>query len=91
MPKVLFAFEFDSEWPNGNSVTKQSRNYHLAILECSVEWPNAICPFGRLYPNLTNGNLVTVLSPNCHAPVQTQTQTEPEVFRKHVSLNLMVE
>ena len=33
-----------------------------------------------------NGNLVTVLSPNCYSAVQTstQTQTEPEVFRKHL-------
>ena len=33
-----------------------------------------------------NGNLATLLSPNCHSAVhmQTQTQTEPEVFRKHI-------
>ena len=30
IPQVLFAFEFESEWLNGNSVTKQSSNYHLS-------------------------------------------------------------
>ena len=35
-------FEFESEWPNGNSVTKQSLNYHSTILERSVKLPNAI-------------------------------------------------
>ena len=45
----------------------------------------AIRPFNQLYPNLANGNSVTVLLLNCHLAVQTQTQmqTEPEVFRKH--------
>ena len=37
MPQVPFAFEFESERPNGNLVTKQSLNYHLAISEKSVE------------------------------------------------------
>ena len=37
-----FALEFESEWLNGNLVTKQSPNYHLAFLEKSVEWLNAI-------------------------------------------------
>ena len=37
MPQVLFAFEFESEWPNGDSATKQSLNYHLSDLEKSVE------------------------------------------------------
>ena len=44
MPHVLFAFEFESEWPNGNSVTKQSTNYHLSDLErCFV----SELPFGH--------------------------------------------
>ena len=49
--------------------------------EKSVKRPNT---FDRLYPNLTNGNSATVLSSNYHSSVQTQTQTqmEPEVFRK---------
>ena len=36
----------------------------------------------------SNGNSATVLSPNCHLATQskTQTQTEPEVFRKHVDV-----
>ena len=33
MPQVLFAFEFKSEWPNGNSATKQLPNCHSAIQE----------------------------------------------------------
>ena len=66
MPQV--PFEFKSERLNSNLATKQSLNYHLSDVEKSVEW--------------LNGNLATVLSPNCHSAVQTQTQmqTEPEVF-----------
>ena len=37
MSQVPLAFEFESEWPNGNLTTKQSLNYHSAILEKSVE------------------------------------------------------
>ena len=33
MPRVPFAFEFESERPNGNSVIKQLPNYHSVILE----------------------------------------------------------
>ena len=85
MPRVPFAFEFECEWQNGSLATKHSLNYHLAILEKSVEWLNAVWLFDRLYPNLMNGNSATVLSLNYHsaAQTQTQTQTEPEVFRKH--------
>ena len=43
-----------------------------------------IWPFDQLYPNLMNGNSVTVLSPNCYSVVQTKTQKEPDVFRKHL-------
>ena len=70
IPQVPFVF--DSEWQNGTLVTKQSLNYHLTIRQS--------------FPNLTNGNLATVLSPNCHSAVQTQTQTqtEPEVYRIHI-------
>ena len=84
MPQVPFAFEFESERPNGNSATKQSPNHHSTILEKSVKWlkVKAIWPFDPLYPNLMNVNLATVLSPNYHSAVQTQTQTQPEVFRK---------
>ena len=99
MPQVLFAFEFESEWPNGNSATKQSLNYHLSDLEKSVEQSKmvihqlfclwiAIWPFNWLYPNLTNGDLATVLLLNCHSAVQTQTQAETEVFRKQAFLIL---
>ena len=55
MPQVQFAFEFESEWPNGNSATKQLPNHHSSDLEKSVEWPNY--------------NSVTVLSLNCHLAV----------------------
>ena len=55
MPQVPFAFEFESEWLNGNSVTKQMLNYHLSDLEKSVKGPN--------------GNLTIVLSPNCHLTI----------------------
>ena len=84
------ASEFESEWPNGNSVTKQWLNYHSAISEKLVEWLNAIWPFDQLYPNLMNGNLVTVLLLNDHSVVQTQTQirTELEVCRKHIVCQL---
>ena len=69
MPQVPFAFE--SERPRGNSETKLSLNYRSSDLEKSVKQPN--------------GNLATVLSLNCHSAIQTrtQTQTEPEVFRKY--------
>ena len=30
MPQVPFAFDFESEWPNDNLVTKQSPNYNLS-------------------------------------------------------------
>ena len=52
----------------------------------------AIQPFNQLYPNLTNGNSETVLSPKCHLAVQTKTQmqTEPEVFRKHHNSKLLI-
>ena len=30
---VPFAFKFESEEPNGNSATKQSRNYHSSDLD----------------------------------------------------------
>ena len=51
MPQVPFAFEFESEWSNGNSVTK-----HSAIVEKLVEWLNAVTLFDKLYTNLMNGN-----------------------------------
>ena len=53
MPLVLFPFEFESERPYGNSVSKQLPNYHSSNLEKSVKWQNI--------------NLVTVLSPNSHS------------------------
>ena len=37
MPQVPFAFEFESERPNCNLVTKQSLNYHSADLKKSAE------------------------------------------------------
>ena len=90
MPQAPFAFEFGSERWNGNSVKKQSANYHLSDLEKSIEQ--------------LKGNSATVMSLNCHLrnfiqiwrmvirqlfcchsviQTQTQTQTEPAVFRKH--------
>ena len=33
IPQVPFAFEFESERPNGNSVTKQLPNYHSSDLD----------------------------------------------------------
>ena len=86
MPRVPFAFDFESDQSNDNSVTKQLPNYHLAVSEKSVEQPSAIQLFDQLYPNLTNGNSASALLPNYHLVIQTQTQTqtEPEVFRKHL-------
>ena len=48
-----------------------------------VEQLNANSPFDWLYSHLTNSNSASVLLLNCHSAIQTQTQTEPEVFRKH--------
>ena len=50
MPQFPFAFEFESERPNGNG--------DKTIVES---------PFRPTFPNLTNGNLATVLSPNYHS------------------------
>ena len=90
MPNVVHSYASGSvcvwvwvwmaEWPFSD---KQLLNYHSPILEKSVKWPNAIMPFDQLYPNLMNGNSATVLLPNYHSAVQTQTLTQPEVFRKH--------
>ena len=90
-----FAFEFESEHLNGNSVTKQSLNYHSAILENSVKWLNVAAPFDQLYPNLMNGNLATVLLPNYHSAVQTQTQTRvisktPNVYVLQHTASVMI-
>ena len=51
--------------------------------EKSVEQLNANSPFDWLYSHLTNSNSASVLLLNCHSAIQTQTQTEPEVFWKH--------
>ena len=75
IPQVPFAFEFvwikSIKRPNGNSETKQSLNYNLAIQ--------------LTFPNLMNGDLATVLWLNCHSAIQTQTQTqtEPGAYRMH--------
>ena len=37
MSQVPFVLEFESEWLNGNLVTKQSLNYHLSDLEKLVK------------------------------------------------------
>ena len=42
-------FEIEYERPNGNSATKQSVNYHLAVQST--------------FPNLTDGNSAIFLSP----------------------------
>ena len=69
MPQVPFAFEFDK------TVTVR--------ITIRPFWKSESNGQMWLYPNLMNGNSVTVLSPNYHSAVQTQTQTEPAVFRKH--------
>ena len=51
--QVPFAFEFESERPNTNAVTKKLPNYHLTV--------------GLTFPRLTNDNSMTVLSTNCHS------------------------
>ena len=56
------AMEKSVKWPNGNSETKQLLNYHSAIRPT--------------FPNLTNGNSATVLSPSGHSAIQTQNQTQ---------------
>ena len=67
MPPV--PFEFETEQLNGNSATKQSLNCYSAIQEKSVKQLNGIWLFDQLYPNLMNGNSVTVLSPNNHSAI----------------------
>ena len=45
IPQVPFAFEFESGWPNDNSVTKQSPNYHSSDLDKvgqMSEWHSAV-------------------------------------------------
>ena len=81
-------FESESERPNGNSVTKQSPNYHLAVSENSDEWPNAIQPFDSLYPNLMNGNSATALWLNCHSAFQTQTQMQTALSKSMKNVRL---
>ena len=61
IPHIPFEFEFECNLTNGNSATVCHRI--------------AIWPFDRLFPNLTNGNLVT--------NSQTQTQIEPGLSRIH--------
>ena len=51
IPRVLFAFEFESERPNGNLATKQSPNYHstdfIQIWQMEIRWLFvAKLPFG---------------------------------------------
>ena len=78
MPQVPFAFELESEPPNDNSVKKTVTKL---LFGCSAKVGPmgflriVIWPFDQLYPNLMNGNSVTVLSPNCHSAVQISTQT----------------
>ena len=45
IPQVPFAFEFESELPNDNLVTKQSPNYHLSDLNKVIKQRNGIRPF----------------------------------------------
>ena len=80
-----FAFEYESEWRNGNLVTRQSPNYYLANLEKLVELPHGSSLIKQFESEWWNGNLATVLLPNCHSAVQTQTQTqtEPEAYRMY--------
>ena len=69
IPQVPFAFEFvwikSIKRPNGNSETKQSLNYNLAIQ--------------LTFPNLTNGEFRRPF--RTAIQTQTQTQTEPEANR----------
>ena len=84
IPQVPFALEFESERPNNNSATKQLPNNHSSNLEKSVKRANDNLRTKHLvnhrlaiqliFLNLTNGNLATVLSPNYHSAVHTQTQ-----------------
>ena len=70
MVQVQFAFE--SERSNGNSVTKQSPNYHSSDLDKvgeTVKWHLANRPTFLKWPN---GNSAT------------QTQMEPEAYRMHI-------
>ena len=85
IPQIPCAFEFESEWPNGNLVTKQSLNCHSANLEKLVEGTNGNLATKQFESGWLNDNSMTVLLPNCHSAVQTQTQTqtESEAYRMH--------
>ena len=79
IPEIPFVFELEleSERPNGNLATVLSA---LDKVSQTAEWYSAIPP---IFLKWLNGNSVTVLSPNCHSAIQTQTQTEPEAYRMH--------
>ena len=82
MSQVPFAFEYESERPNGHSVNSEKS---VKLPTQTVLSPNYHSAVQLTFPNWPNGNSVTVLLPNCHSAVQTitQKQMEPKVFRKH--------
>ena len=103
MPQVPFAFEFESERPNSNSVTKPSPNYQPSDLDKvgqTVEWHLAI----RLtFPKRPNGYSVKKQLPNYHSAVRLKRtrnlrHTEctdwiifPGEYRKQIEVHVMRE
>ena len=80
-------------------VIQQQNSYQIIIYQIwkrqlnswmAIQWQFylqiAIRLFDQLYPNLTNGNSVTVLLPNCHLAFHTQIEMQwnPEMFQKHL-------
>ena len=66
IPQIPFAFEFECNWPKGNSATICHQNCHLSHLEKVGEQPNGnsvtICrqiTVWHIFANLMNANLVT--------------------------------
>ena len=76
IPQIPFAFEFESEQPNGNSVTKQLPYYHSSDLDKVGQTTKRL--IDQTFLKGPNGNSVTVLLLTCHSAVQTQTETQTD-------------
>ena len=67
MPQVPFAFEFESERPNSNSVTKPSPNYHPSDLDKVGQTVERHLAIRLTFPKRPNGYSVTKQLPNYHS------------------------
>ena len=83
MPRVPFAFEFESEWPNGDSVTKQSPNYHSSDLDKvsqTAEWREVFQKHGSSHRQVIS---------TCQGPSWSQALIN--IFASYLYINLGVE